>query len=227
MKRFKYLFIFIICLGISCGIEDNYFLPQVPGSIVIDFNTGAIVDIPPIHPDYHHYATGYSIFYKIYLSSESGGTISNINMISSTLVNDYNAFYPLTDPTNISSNITINSFSNRRYYELNNTIPRSGGILNISFPAEGLVFNPNMSLNNGTPSELLRSNLVMQMLPSDEEHEPYFRNTSDLNDSANAVATVNADVASGQTGHAYAAMYIVAIGQNPQNFSRIFSNQHS
>jgi len=38
----------------------------------------------------------------------------------------------------------------------------------------------------------------------------------------NANSGLNMDVASGQVGHAYVAMYIVAVGQNPQNFSRIF-----
>jgi len=201
----------------TCGIEEYYFLPQVEQNyITSQLNTRAIANIPSI-PSEHYYATGYKIFYRIYLSGVDGGSLDNPNF-SSSFTSDYRAFESLRDPTNTSSIPTISTFSNQRYYELDYQISVNGGILEFVFP--NIINNPYVTLNNGAHVDLKRNS---EFVPSDQHHEPYFRNTSGLNEASDSTSRKNMDVASGQEGHAYVAMYIVAVGQNPQNFSNIFS----
>jgi len=141
-------------------------------------------------------------------------------LINPALVSDFNFFNPFTDPVNYSSITGINTFSSRRYYELEFPIGMTGGTLFIRFPTAQGGF-PTISLNNNTVN-LRRSSLLTSPRP---ENDRSFRNTIELNNNANATAAINADVApaTGQTGHAYAAMYIITVGQNPQNFSRVYS----
>jgi len=214
------IFLISFCL-FTCGIDEYFFLPQVEQNLIeTEFNTWATVNLPQIPKDVHAYATGYRIFYRIYLSGVDGGSMDNPNF-SSSFTSDYRAFESLRDPTNTTSIPTINTFSSQRYYELDYQISTNGGTLVFLFPATGLVFNPHVTLNNGAPVDLRRNN---EFVPSDQHHEPFFRNTSGLNEASDSTSRKNMDVASGQTtGHAYAAMYIVAVGQNPLNFSNIFS----
>ena len=55
---------------LSCGIEENYFLPQVPEAYISrELNSDAMLIIPSI--DQYYYALNYTIFYKIYISGHS------------------------------------------------------------------------------------------------------------------------------------------------------------
>jgi len=207
---------------ITCGIEEYYFLPQVEQNQVnTDINTYAIVNIPRI-PSEHYYATGYRIYYRIYLSGENNGTRDNPSF-SSTYNSDYNYFYnTFNNPSNTTSSIpTITTFSGRGYYELDYYINTNGGILEFWFPATGLVYNPYVTLNsNNITNELKR---YSEFVPSDQHHERFFRNTDGLKEAPDSTSRKNLDVtSSGQTEHAYAAMYIVAVGQNPQSFTIIY-----
>ncbi|MCL2720129.1 MAG: hypothetical protein FWD47_02175 [Treponema sp.] len=228
--NFKLLLIsVIVCLFFfnitftSCGIEEYYFLPQVqelPGyNLINTVNTESNINIPPI-PSFYYYATGYIIFYRIYLSNHGAGSSENPNLINPTLLSDINYFQPFTDPTNNSSFIGSNTFPNRRYYELTQ-INAAGGNLFIRFPTN-IGEYPTLSLNGSAHVNLNRSSTIVSSRP---EGDRSFRNTSELNNNENATASINADVApaSGATGHAYAAMYIVTVGQNPENFNRIYS----
>ncbi|GBU27713.1 hypothetical protein R84B8_01252 [Treponema sp. R8-4-B8] len=59
------------------------------------------------------------------------------------------------------------------------------------------------------------------------ENDKYFRNSDDLKNYTYATSTINADVSGQQNDvnnqtQAYASMYIVAVGQNPGNFTRLY-----
>jgi len=208
----------------SCGLEEYYELPQVSGgNITANLNTYAEINAPSIPQDPYYYATGYRIFYKIYLSSDNGGSSSSTGF-NSTYVSDFNYFIQFTSPT-LTQFPTTNTFSSRRYYEIDHEIGRGGGTIIIQFPTADFDY-PTIKINN-SENAIMRSRDVTRTLPPsmpDSSHEIYFRNTSGLNNNANATTIINADTASGQglIEYAYAAMYIVAVGRNPQNFSQIY-----
>jgi hypothetical protein len=219
------LFIFALislgCLGLlSCGIEAHFYLPQVPEP-QRSFNTGATLFIPPDFLDGYYYATGYRIFYRIYRSSVPAGDYENIGHIqNNTLTSDFNFFASFTDPQT-NSIISSRTFSNRGFFELDFEtalgIGTDGGTLSFIFHDTGII--PTVSINNG-PSVILRRSANLINIP---DLDFYLRNTEGLNDSA----LNNADVASGQhnAGFAYVLMYIVAIGNNPENFDIIVSSK--
>jgi len=207
----------VFCLT-TCGIEEYYYLPQEV-RITTEFNTDAVVFLPPISADTFYYASGYAIFYRIYLSGEAGGSSTSMSLINSSLVSDYNAFYPLTDPSNVTSIPSLNTFSDRRYFDLEFPISRLGGVLVIRFPTEAYGY-PTISLDGSIPHRIARSRTLIAPEP---KNDLFFRNTAELNNNANATSAINSDVAPGANiGHAYVSMYIVAVGQNPTNFSRMY-----
>jgi len=171
------------------------------------------------------FATGYIIYYKIYIISSEFGTVPELIANNSRISNDYNTLYRFTDPANGSSIPSLTTFGNSGFYELeidnlnirNTILSTSGGKFNIEFP---LTPGESPYIDNGTKYTLYRSNGGGTFNPKPDR---YFFSSTDLNAYANAIATVNADV-SGQNGvseFAYASMYIVAVGTN-QNFSRVY-----
>jgi hypothetical protein len=126
---------------------------------------------------------------------------------------------PFTD-ADTNSIINSRTFHNRRFFELDLAIGTSGGTIVFDFPsAPGST--PSVSINGGPAVNLKRSgNLNLQ-----DTHDFYFRNTERLND-VNLTSN-NADVASGQynAGNAYVIMYIVAVGNNPEDFNLIVSSK--
>jgi len=214
--------IVFLSITLSCGIEEYYFLPQVD-DIVSIIDTETDINVPSLSS--YSYAEGFSIFYRIYLSGEPSGSTDSISLISQSLVNDYYSLRPLTDPTNISSIPSFNTFTNLRYYELEFdpgfSIDKSGGSYKIIFHTGGQP--PEISKNGGQPYKLRRSGNYNTKLPNDGNF--YFLGSSELINNSNAISSVNFDVApgSGSPEYAYAAMYIVAVGYNPVNFTRIFS----
>jgi uncharacterized protein (DUF486 family) len=232
MNWHKTLVIFALCLLtlLSCGINEYYYLPQVPENrIERTINTEARINIPSnLLNQVDHYATGYVIFYKIYISNApTYDTITQILSNNSRIYSDYNALFPYTDPSNTTSITSLNTFSGRGFYELelegtnirNTVLSKSGGIFSIQFPPiSGDI--PYLEYN-GNRYFLYRSNGEGKFTPKPDR---YFLSSSDLNDYANAIPTINADV-SGQSGvseFAYASMYIAAVGQDPRNFSRLY-----
>jgi hypothetical protein len=220
----------IICITVilSCGIEEHYYLPQVTeGVIVTVMNTNATINFSPI-PDEYYYAGHYSIYYRIYASNYNTLSLSSsdFNLISPNLSSDYNYFLPISNPANTSSTISLNTFKNRNFFELEfegtanvDMLPKTGGTLIITFPTANGTY-PIASLNGSGGNRLLRSNNLTSAEP-----DYYFRNTTELRDAINANPNKNADVA-GQQGtmnYTYAAMYIVAVGTHPSNFTTIYS----
>jgi hypothetical protein len=220
----------IICITIflSCGIGEHYYLPQVSeGVIVTVMNTNATINFPPI-PDEYYYAGYYSIFYRIYTSNyfSLSVTSNDFNLISPNLSSDYNYFLPISNPANTSSSVSLNTFKDRNFFELEfegiaivDMLPKTGGTLWINFPSVPGEY-PIASLDIGGGNRLLRSNKL-----TSPEPDYYFRNTTELRDAEKAIANKNADVAgrSGDMSFTYAAMYIVAVGTHPSNFTTIYS----
>ena len=228
--------VFLSAFQLSCGLDDYYYLPQVPPSYVTSSMTStATIIIPRIDQDYY-YANYYSIYYKIYIGADRyDDSATALNNVNPELIRDYNAIFPNTDPTNTTAGTSVNSlFRNRNYYELrlengssNYLLPASGGTLTIRFPTS-MGDYPVAVLNDGPELRLSRpyGSGIGELLSPLPRNDPYFRNTPELNDNENAVSEVNADV-SGRSGisqrYAYVSMYIVAVGYDNALFTQIYS----
>ena len=209
----------------SCGIDEYYYLPQLSESSITRIsNTEAVINLPSISQ--YYYATNYIIFYRIYISDHlASSDIQTPSLrydISSYLASDYDSLYSLTDPTNSASITSVNTFINRNYYILEfdgtntgNILSGSGGTLRIIFPT-----GQDRPYVNNNQSYLRRSSELISPEPAGD---PFFRNTPELNNSAYAISTKNADVAPGRNNYAYVSMYIVAAGYNNELFSPIYS----
>jgi len=231
LKKASVIVIVTLCFFtlLTCGIDDLLYLPQVPESDIERVMTNrANIRTQPLTGI--SYATGYAIYYKIYIiNSEYSGNISDLknNSLFQRINSDYSALDPYTDPSNASSIPSLTTFSSRGFYELelekssirSTVLSTSGGSFFIEFPT-GLGEKPFI---NSADNPIFRSNGGGSFDPKPDR---YFLSSDDLNNFANATSTVNADV-SGQSGvseFAYASMYIVAIGtnQNKGNFSRLY-----
>jgi len=218
-----------ILVFFSCGVEEYYFLPQVQENRISSSITNAIINIPAIPEDPYYYAVYYAIFYRIYTSENSilslSPTTSDFSLINSNLLSDFNFLLPISNPANTSSTISANTFKSRNYFELefegtsaSGMLPKTGGTLIINFPTATGDF-PAASLDSAASKLLLRSSELISPRP-----DKYFRNSYDLRNVSNLTNNINADViGSGETSYSYAAMYIVAVGIHPTNFSRIYS----
>jgi len=219
----------------TCGLEEAYFLPQVPEVYIrTEFNTSAAITLPRLDSIEFYYAQSYKIFYRIYISDFNATTddISDYSKINSTLYTDFYNILPNTDSTSTSSGTAANIlFTNRNYYELfieNNNrgvnietlLTTSGGDISISFPPV-LGSYPILTINN-TEYRLLRSDAFFTP-NTNLDNIRYFRNISDINDSKNANTDVVQRTDLTQTQTAYVSMYIVAFGSNPINFTNIYS----
>jgi len=239
-QRTKPCFLFLsiaLCVAaffLSCGLDEFYYLPQVPESIIQrEMNTEATITIPRIDTNQFYYAKNYSIYYRIYISGTDTDLSDNISIINSSLVSDYNAIFPTTDPTNTSAASTsIGSlFSSRNYFKLefegadiDKVLTTDGGNLRISFPTRtGDI--PVAFFNNG-PADGYRLSRSSDLI-SPRTNDMFFRNTSDLNDNTFANSNENADVAAGASGvtlrFTYVSMYIVAVGIDTIGFTPLYS----
>jgi hypothetical protein len=240
MNRLKALVIFTLCLFtlLTCGIEDLLYLPQVSQSgIASDSTSNADITIPPISKTDFYHATGYLIFYKIYISDFFSANRDEIINNIPSLLYDYNTLSRFTDPTNASSIPSLTTFSGRGFYELAldgvniNTIlevldpPITTDVFfRLFFPTSAgrKPYLDQDTIENGNEYFLFRSNGGGTFNPVPNRD---FINSTELNKYENATSILNADV-SGQSNlsgmpHAYASMYIVAVGINDK-FSRVY-----
>jgi len=218
---------------LSCGLEEHYYLPQIPENVIrTNNNNQAEIRIPSnLLNGVDHYANGYVIFYKIYTNDFiSDSPIDLINNISN-LSTDYRSLFSFTDPSNASSIPSLSTFSNRGFYELelenvnirDTVLTKSGGFFRLFFPTVPgrIPYLDQDETENENEYNLSRSNGGGTFTPRPDRS---FIASTELRDSANAISTINADV-SGQSGipdNAYALMYIVAVGTNLNNFNRIY-----
>jgi len=215
----------------TCGLEEYYYLPQVPEiNIETQFNTHAAINLPPING--YYYAQSYKIFYRIYISDflTSSNETSLYGNINSTLSSNFSYIFPNTDPTSTTSGTAANTLFNYcNYYELfikNNNkgdnvdslLSTSGGNLSISFSTETGSY-PKLTINN-TDYRLLRSEAFFTP-NTNLDDKRYFRNIPGINVKDNADVVPRTDLST-QT-QAYVSMYIVAFGTHPTNFTPIYS----
>ncbi|GHT56476.1 hypothetical protein FACS1894109_05540 [Spirochaetia bacterium] len=225
------LFLLFISAGVflSCGIDEYYYLnPVQSGDIQLTLQERAVIHLPGVSASYF---THFTIFYRIYISDYSApGTIQTssavLSSINSTLASDYAAIEPSTSITSTTSNTTNTSslFRNRNYqilnYEGHDVISSQNTSLILDFPIGS---NPSVTVNGNTWN-LYRSTGNGSFTPVPNR---YFRNTDELNSSANAISTVNGDVVnkSSLSGkrYTYTAMYIVVTGLDQQSYTPIYS----
>ncbi|MDR2143820.1 MAG: hypothetical protein LBP29_05580 [Treponema sp.] len=238
-KKFIPLFLAVIAVFSGCGVEEYYYLPQIPeGNIEVELNTKAVIRLPNVdtNPTGFYYFKGFNIYYRIYVSGLLlNGKIQNssdmLGSVNSYLYSDYSAIYPSTDSTNTSVNTSIASlFRNRNYYELAlaeadiKNVLSKGSTAEISFePNTGR--RPTLSINGGTPYTLYRSDGENTFTPVPNR---FFLNSDDLNKTENINSQKNADVAnmSGSPSairYTYVSMYIVMTGMD-SNFTTIYGN---
>ena len=234
IRIFLFLFFFAASvLFTTCGLEEYYYLPQVPEiNIRTVFNTSATITLPKLDPTHFYYAQSYKIFYRIYISgqNESGeiNTQTLRNAISTSLESDFSNIYPNTDPTSVSAGTPANTlFTNRSYYELelfqediNNILTTGGGNVKILFPTQQGSF-PILSINDGPDIRLYRSGYFLSVNPNwNTDEKRFFRNMPEMNVSDFADVVPKSGLS--QT-YAYVSMYITASGINPNMFTPIYS----
>jgi len=237
MKRTSILFFITSFFLFTCGLEESFYLPQVPQNRIIRTNnTEAVITLPSIAQyDYAKSGVGYySILYKIYISDyDHDGDIqasTERSKINSSLNSDYNLIYPSTDPITTTSSNGYNILRNRNYLELElfgedirNILQPSGGRISIHFPTGSGEYYPTMSLNDASGFTLRRSSDLISPQP---DGDPSFRNTLELSNPANATVNVNVDVSSSSEyplPFAYVSMYVIAVGINYTAFTPIYS----
>jgi hypothetical protein len=215
----------------ACGIEDYIYLEPIPASSVTQSNNMVIIRLPQVG---NMYFSNFAIFYRIYISGVLLEAVApdQYSTLNPSLFSDYNAFLPYT---NIATNTTVNTgavgtlFKNRNYWKLevegtniDGVLAGNGQTVRVDFQ-EVIGRAPTLE-RGGTQYVLWRSNGEGTFTPVPDRR---FMDTAALNSTNNATALVNADVApvsgSSSGNYAYAAMYIVAMG-NDNNFSPIYSS---
>jgi hypothetical protein len=223
--------LFIITAAVifsTCGIDNYIMLEQISrDTINVVSNDRAEIRQFPSQPD--DYFRNYEIYYRIYISGLMYlGAIGEgvLSTISPTLASNYNSLQPYTNVDTATATNVGTIFSNLNYFplEFENTNYRIGDgnrVFALDF-AQTSVLEPSIIDGSGSPISLLRSSRVANPAPTNK----YLLNNSDLNSSANAVTTKNADVQdnSGATEprYTYIALYIVAAGRD-DNYSSVYS----
>jgi hypothetical protein len=238
----------LIGLLASCGLDEYYYLPQVPISdIHVELLNKATITLPNLDTSSSGYSYFYTfrIFYRIYISDDgqvppvSPGDTNEMDKINASLKINYNTFSSYADPTNttITTSGLGSVFKTQKYYELElgehdiNSVlsaPSSlGKTVVIDFyerPSE----RPSLEINGQTYT-LFRSNGEGVFYPQPNR---FFLNSEEICNSANATnPDYNADVADNTSistvpnseRFTYVSMYIVATGIHPGNMTTIFS----
>ena len=230
-----FLFASVLLALSGCGLDDYYYLPQIPdGNIDVEMNTSATIQLPVISGTAYPYFTSFVLFYRIYISGQN--SIERIDSaelrrsLSSTMDSDYSYFVTDIDSTNTTVNTTIGTkFTSRKFYELElediniKSLLSSSGRLFLDFPNFTI---PYMEFG-ASRYNLWRSNGESVFTP---EPDRYFRNTEDLYDSDKAKnPIINADVADissttpADIRYTYIMLYIIVAGFHQSNLNTIYS----
>jgi len=247
-RRTKSIIILLLIFSVlSCGLDEEYHLEQVPENRVTWQSLhNASIDLPNLVPTY---ARGYVIFYKIYISELLVDSIQlsshELTLINPTLNSDYNSIFPSTDPTVITNTNVSNLFSTRNYYQLfyfknpdsESSLPRNGVTIELFFPTNRetptLTIDPNSSNPDIYP--LYRSlgsvGSFFEALP-----DRYFINSTSgeeaITNNDNIITTPpdfkNRDVARTNSTNpqtslfTYVNMYVVPVGFDDRTFNNIY-----
>ena len=238
----RFLVPLIVLLAVfcaSCGLDDYPFLYPIPqANVRTEMNTSAIVDLSRYDSSNINFSY-FAIFYRIFVSDmdQLAPSAGNFSVINPTLAHNFNTVLPHIDNDTSTANMD-NLFRNMRFRHLVFANADINGVLNSSFfdrPLEDrkLHFdfgssqqNPVMRLGNDEYI-LMRSNGNGSFSPRPADR--LFRNTVELRSAANINDQFNADVADKANIaealrlHTYAAMFIVAVGFNPQTLSEFYS----
>ena len=265
--RLVFFLLFVLFLLVSCenGVtndngttsENGYYndsderiqLQQIPKSRVVMESSGRGVSISSL--DFlatSIHAKNYTIFYRIYISSqEQTGIIHTTDpilmSINPALLSDFRAIYPFADPINIDINTTGigRLFANRGYFELyvsdtglvSDAIP-IGVFLSRDFPG-GISIHFPVIATVGAPF-LIADGVVHSLIRAHEAGSSpipinrLFLNHDDLNDNDNATEILNRDTVRYRYPNiqipprfTYVSMYIVTVGFDPVTFASIYS----
>jgi hypothetical protein len=231
-RRF-FLFVLIIGLFFSCGVEEYAYLkPVQSGNIRITLNNvGTITSLP--NQDSSSNFTHYTLYYRIYISDiqetgeiqKSSAAMQRINPVLSA---DYFYLEPYTNSNNSVNTSTATLLLNRSYqvlaYEQGNDVVKNGpGSLELYFPV--LTGSTPYLVYGGNSYSLYRSNGGGAFNPQPDR---YFQNSSELNSSDNVSSTINADVVN-KSGisvgprYTYVSLYIAATGLNVPSYTPFYS----
>jgi len=209
----------ISVLFLSCGIDEYYYLPQIPqNNITTSADTEANIIIPRDYDVNYLFFTNFAIYYKMYVGTEPYADIN----FNSDLRNDYNAISPYTNPANTSGGAIDNLFRTRNYNELyfenetnDSMMPKAGGTqqtLRIIFPTDPSEQAYARRNTNNEKISLCRSII-------DFQPDRFFLNSPILR-----THSLNTDVSKREGGeYVCVSLYIVAIGYDSNLFKPIFS----
>ena len=219
MKR-QVLILISVCFFTTCGLYEYYFLPQVPeGNRTYYDDTTVLIELPDINTSEYYYATGYNIFYRIYLSNTDivGSIITpeQRSSISSNLTSNFNFFSSYTNPTNNTLITSPTTFSGRGYYRLeledgtgvSTVLTSDGGLLSIEFTSDSSFLTIN---------DIEHSFYRYTFVPGQSRDFTPLSELSvdnELNDFARL----------SPFAHAYVSMYLIAEGENNENFTTVYS----
>jgi hypothetical protein len=184
------------------------------------------------------YFSHFAIFYRLYISDiyEQSPSESNFSIINSTMNSDYNRVKPYIGNDSMGSSSIASLFSGMNYYTL-----AVEGELSIDSILSASSFNRTLVIDfsqypgsipfirydtSNTQYRLQRSggggNFVL--LPA----HGYFTNSPELRNPDNiSQQHINADItdkANADRRYTYIAMYIVALGLDPQTYVQLYSS---
>jgi hypothetical protein len=239
-------FLSLFCL-LSCGLEAFYYIDYIPNSVMQD-TVRATVQLPPSSDEgYSNYFTNFIIFYRIYISDVqetaliANTTTKDINKaLNPSLNSDFESFYNSTDKTStdVSTANLVNTFLNRRYFQLELENANITSVLGNDSRGKTLViaFPPN---TGSKPTLILNNNsYVLLRVKGDnvpgttpfypKPNDRYFLNYPELYNTANATSAINNDVATNTNAdvrYTYVSMYIAATGKSYETPPRIIYSQ--
>ena len=232
MKRDLLRFLIVFSahfLVISCGVDEYAYIYPIPQeNISTSLNRTATVRIPGNNAG--TVFTHFTILYRIYLSgvvfgNPSPGDFSTINPALLSHYNAINAYSPSSDRV-FSVSLLESLLRNRGYKELRFQGQEIEALLDSGVFNRQLFFNfgsahgtPTMTVMNGnnpvgSAFRLLRSE-ELSLPPQDDYYFLYSEkllNGDDIEKNGSA------------SGYAYAAMFIIAVGLNTEDYSLIYSN---
>jgi len=232
--------VFLVPLAVlfagSCGLEDYPTIDPVPQASISQIsNNRAEVRIPGSNTTaFRHYA----IFYRIYVSKslELSPAPVNYYSINPVLNSDFgriNSYIGSTTQVNVNMDSSVFTPMGYKYLYLQNY--NIDTVLSDTVFGKTLIFDfPSQPSVNGVPTmtidgilhTLWRSNGNGLFTPKPDR---FFVNSSDLWNTDNISPNFNADVVNldgitdADTHHSYAAMFIVAVGVDTNNYQFIYS----